>query len=132
MEEVDGRWGKRFSQQFLTDKAERHIFNALQVHSQPNEDSSPPLHFHLRSFSKPLLLPTPVSPRQHNNPTKRLPPILRYLSQKFAKQAEDKKEEKNTDTFKIYTHSLRRLSPFNTDRPLRKLNINGHNKHRTS
>jgi hypothetical protein len=47
------------------------------------------MQFHLRKFSKPVLPLAASSPRDAS--PKKLPPILRYLSQKFVKQAELKK-----------------------------------------
>jgi hypothetical protein len=90
------------------------------VHSQPSEENPARLQFHLRRFSKPVLPLAAASPR--DNPAKKLPPILRYLSQKFVKQAENRREEedcrfKGEKKFKIHTHSLRKLEPFRTEDP---------------
>jgi hypothetical protein len=119
-QEEGGCWTKRLSMQQLADKAERQIFIALQVHSQQSEDSSSRLQFHLRRFSRPVLPLAASSPR--DNPAKKLPPILRYLSQKFVKQAENRREDedcrsKGDKKFKIHTHSLRKLEPFRTENP---------------
>lgn len=84
MQEETGDWTKPFSVKQLTEKAERHIFQILPMQSQSSEDSLSQLRLHVGRFSRQSLPISLNSPRDKE--IRKLPPILRYLSQKYMKQ----------------------------------------------
>lgn len=75
----------------MTERAEEEIIQYLPVYSQPSERLLPEYDLQARKFTQPALqIDNAPSPQ---GKARKLPSILRYQSQKYLRQLEDRRVE---------------------------------------
>jgi hypothetical protein len=80
---------RRYSLKEMRQRAEREIFQYLPVYSQPAEEQLVESDFHLRRFSEKSLQINNFNPEAKG--ARKLPPMLRYQSQKYLQQMKSKR-----------------------------------------